>query len=160
MQVEHHVSVAGQPLQGQALGLQRGGGIQTRQGTVQAGAHQVGIVLRIVIQVRFDVVTDFIAQVEKITVEVLAALQFVAPQGDVHQHLLQARRVGDGYQHDFAAQQALSLQGCQTLLEMPGHEHARQLVGMQRGLDIDLAGALWAKVEAVDLSGNTRYGGE
>ncbi|MNP65604.1 hypothetical protein D3C76_1612090 [compost metagenome] len=73
---------------------------------------------------RLDFVADFVTQVEEMTVEVFAALQLVASQGHIHQHLIQARRVGDGHQHNLAAQQALAFQVRQALLEVPGHEHS------------------------------------
>ncbi|WLI76988.1 hypothetical protein Q5705_20975 [Kosakonia sp. H02] len=80
MQVEHHVGVAGQSLQGQALGLQLGAGGLPGQRVAQVAADQLQVVLRIVTELAFDRVADFLAEVDEPAVEVLAAFQFVATQ--------------------------------------------------------------------------------
>ncbi len=131
VQVQHHVGVAGQALQGQSQRLQLGGrryGIQRRQ---QAVPYQRTIVLCVGRESGFDVITDLSAEVAEPAIEVLAAFQLVAAQRGVHQHLFQADRVGHGHHDDFAQQAPGVFQFGQTLLQVPGHQHARQLVGMQ-----------------------------
>ncbi|MNP56452.1 hypothetical protein D3C76_1511760 [compost metagenome] len=86
---------------------------------------------RVLGEVGFDLIADRIAQVDKITVEVLTALQLEAAQRHIHQHLFEADRVGHGHQDDFTAQHAVGFEFAQALLEVPGHQHARQLVGVQ-----------------------------
>ncbi len=131
VQVQHHVGIAGQPLQGQALGLQLRAGGLAGEGVAQMCADQFEVVLRIVAELALDGVADFFAEVDEPAIEVLPALQFVATQRHVHQHLFEADRVGHRHQHDLAAQAAGGFQLRQTLLEVPGDEHARQFVGMQ-----------------------------
>ncbi|MNY02455.1 hypothetical protein D3C86_1350270 [compost metagenome] len=161
MQVEHHIGVAGQPLQGQALGLQLGGGALPGQRIAQAAADQLQVVLRIVTELALYHVADFLTEVDEPAVEVLAAFQLVAAQRHIHQHLFQAHRVGDGHQHDFAAQASGGFQLRQALLEVPGHQHAGHFVGVQGGLDVDLAvGRLRAEVKTVDLSCGPRQRGQ
>ncbi|MNS67268.1 hypothetical protein D3C72_1005160 [compost metagenome] len=161
MQVEHHVGVAGQSLQGQALGLQLGVGSLSGQRFAQAAADQLPVVLRIVTELALDRVADLFTEVDEPAVEVLAAFQFVAAQWYIHQHLFQTHRVGDGYKHDFAAQATGGFQLCQALLEVPGHQHAGHFVGVQGGLDVDLAvGRLRAEVKTVDLSCGPRQRGQ
>ena len=124
------------------------------QRLAQAFADQFDVVLRILAEVALDLVADLIGEIDEAAVEVLAALQFVAPQRHVHQYLFQAHRVGHRHQHDLPAQAALAFQLGQALLEVPGHQHAGQFVGVQRGLDVDLAAGPRAEVETVDLSGD------
>ncbi|MNE79411.1 hypothetical protein D3C80_1758920 [compost metagenome] len=100
----------------------------------------------------FDLITDAVGQVDEVAIEVLAALQFEAPQRCVPQYLFQAYRVSHRHQDDFPLQTALLLQLGQPPLEVPRHQHAGQFVGMQRGLDVHLAATAWAKVEAVQLA--------
>jgi len=152
MQVQHHVGVAGQALQYQSLRLQLGCGGLPGQGGAQCGANQFDIVLRIISEQRLDLVAHLITEVDKQAIEVLPALQLVAAQGDIHQHLFQAHRVGDGHQHDLAQQPPSRRQFGEAHLQVPGHQHAGQLIGMQRRLDVNLAcGLLRAEVETVDL---------
>ncbi|MNH41772.1 hypothetical protein D3C79_1033320 [compost metagenome] len=80
---------------------------------------------RVLGQVFFDLVADAVRQVDEIAVEVLAALQFEAPQWRIQQHLLQADRVGHRYQDDFTLQAALLFKVRQAAFEVPGHQHAR-----------------------------------
>ncbi len=123
------------------------------QRIAQVAADQLQVVLRIVTELAFDRVADFLTEVDEPAVEVLAAFQFVATQRHIHQYLFQAHRVGDGHQHDFAAQATGGFQFRQALLEVPGHQHAGHFVGVQGGLDVDLAvGRLGAEVKTVDLS--------
>jgi hypothetical protein len=68
--------------------------------------------------------------------------------------LVEADGVGHRHQDDLAAQPALGLQRAQALFEVPGHQHAGQFVGVQRGLDVDLAPAVGrAEVEAGSARG-------
>ena len=158
MQVQHHVGITGQALQHQALGVQLGLGGVPGQGAGQCTADQLGITLRIIAQQFFHLVADVFAEVDEQAIEVLPAFQFVAAQGDVHQHLFQAHRVGDRHQHDFAAQAPDRFKLCQARLEVPGHQHARQFIGMQGGLDVHLAfGLLRAEVKTVDLPRRARH---
>ncbi|MNS09471.1 hypothetical protein D3C72_409580 [compost metagenome] len=115
---------------------------------------------RVVGQVFFDLVADAVGKVDEVTVEVLAALQFETPQRRVQQHLFQADRVGHRDQDDLALQAALLFQFAEATLEVPGHQHAGQLVGMQRSLDIDLATTAGAEVETVQLARDARNGGK
>ncbi|MCY1423452.1 hypothetical protein D9M71_391630 [compost metagenome] len=115
---------------------------------------------RVLGEVFFDQVADAVRQVDEVAIEVLAALQFKTPQWRIQQHLLQAHRVGHRHQNDLALQSALLFQLDQTALEVPGYQHARQFVGVQRGLDVDFATTAGAEVEAVQLAGDPRYGGE
>ncbi len=132
MQVQHHVSVAGQALQHQALGLQLGLRGVRRKGQAQGVANEFDVVLGVLSQQVFDLIANLVAEVDKQAIEVLPAFQFVAAQWDVHQHLFQAHRVGDRHQHDFTQQPSGSGQLGKARLQVPGHQHARQFIGMQR----------------------------
>ncbi len=108
--------------------------------------------LRVVSQAGFDIIADLRAEVAEPAIEVLPALQLVTAQRRVHQHLFQANRVGDRHHDDFTQQAAGVFQLGQTLFQVPGDQHARQFVSVQRGLDVDLAGALLrAVMKAVDV---------
>ena len=131
VQVQHHIGIAGQALQYQALGLQGGAGRVCVQAAAQVFADQCKVVRRVLGEVFFDQVADAVRQVDEVAIEVLAALQFKTPQWCVQQHLLQAHRVGHRDQNDLALQSALLFQLGQTALEVPGYQHARQLVGVQ-----------------------------
>ncbi|MNP12817.1 hypothetical protein D3C76_1050680 [compost metagenome] len=131
MQVQHHVGIAGQPLQGQALGLQLGAGGLACQGLAQAVADQFEVALRVVAELAFDRIADLFAQIDEPAVEVLPAFELIAAQRYIHQHLFQAGRVGHGHQDDFAAQSASGFQLGQALLEVPRHQHAGHFIGVQ-----------------------------
>lgn len=125
MQVQHHIGVAGQALQHQALGLQLGVGTLRGERGGQRRADQFGVVPGIIPEQVFDLVADGFTEVDKQAIEVLPALQLIATQRDIHQHLFQAHRIGDGHQHDLAAQAAGRCQLRQLHLEVPRHQHAR-----------------------------------
>ncbi|MNG29644.1 hypothetical protein D3C84_1151130 [compost metagenome] len=57
------------------------------------------------------------------------------------QVLIKTDGVGHRHQFDHALQLTLAFEFSQALLELPGGAHARQLVGVQAGLDVDLASA-------------------
>ena len=115
----------------------------------------------IVGQKTFDGIANRSAQIEELAVEVLPAGQLKTAYRYVHQHLFKARRVGHRDDHDLAAQSASRLQLGQALLEVPGHQHAGQFIGMQGRLDVDLALWLrWPVMKAMDESFSTRHRGQ
>jgi hypothetical protein len=131
------------------------------EGVAQAGTDQFKVVLCIVVQLAFDRVADFFAEVDEPAIEILSTLEVVTAQRHIHQHLLEADRVGHRHEDDFAAQAAGGFKLRQALFEMPGDQHARQFVGMQRGLNVHLAlGLLWAEVETVNLPCGPRQRGQ
>ena len=81
------------------------------------------------------------AEFDERAVEVLAAAQFEAAHVAALQVLIEADGVGHRHQFDHALQLALVFEFSQTLLQFPGRAHARQFVGVQAGLDVDLASA-------------------
>ncbi len=131
MQVQHHVGIAGQALQHQALGLQLGSRRLRRKGQAQGVANKLDVVRGVVAQQVFDLIADLLTEVDKQAIEILPAFQLVAAQRNVHQHLLKSHRIGDGHQHDLTAQAPSRRQLRQAQLQVPGHQHARQLIGMQ-----------------------------
>ena len=70
-------------------------------------------------------------------VEVFAAVQFKASRWFVLYALRRANRVGHGYQHDAALDLPGRVQTLQQRAQMVGSQHARQLLGMQAGLDVN-----------------------
>ncbi|MNG14447.1 hypothetical protein D3C84_981990 [compost metagenome] len=131
MQVQHHVRIAGQSLQGQALGLQLGAGGLPGQGIAQTVADQPEVALRIVTELAFDLITDRFAHIDEPAIEVLTAFELEATQRNFQQHLFQTDRIGHWHQYDLAAQPAGGFEFRQVFLEVPGHQHPRHLVGMQ-----------------------------
>lgn len=77
---EHHIGIAGQALQGQALGLQLGAGRMPCQRLAQAAPNQRQVVLWVLAQLPFDLISDLFAQVDKPAVEILPAFQLIASE--------------------------------------------------------------------------------
>ncbi|MNN82415.1 hypothetical protein D3C81_1993490 [compost metagenome] len=55
--------------------------------------------------------------------------------------LVEANGIGHRHQFDHTVELSLLLKFGQAFLQLPGGTHARQFVGVQAGLDVDLAGA-------------------
>ena len=92
-------------------------------------------------------------------VEIHAVGEIEAADGIAHHALGQADGIGGGHEHDLALDPALGLEGFQALAQVVRHDHAGDLVGMERGLDVDLrAGAF--RAEALDGQRQARPGGE
>ena len=131
VQVQYHIRIARQGLQGQTLRLQLGCRHLCGQRLAQVLADDLPVMLRVLGQQPFDFITDLHAQVQKVAVEVLSAFQLITPQRDVHDHLFQPDRVGHGHHHDFAAQATGAFEFGQVFFQMPRHQHAGQFIGMQ-----------------------------
>ncbi len=142
MQVEHQVGVAGVAIEQALHALQfRGRRRQGVQRRAQGLADQRDIGRRIAAETLADAVDHRVQQVGEIAIEVAPAAHFEAPLVQRLDHLPETDRIGHRHQLDGAAQAAFRLQQAQPLLQLPGGAHARQLVGVQAGLDVDLARA-------------------
>ena len=124
MQVQHHIGIAGQCLQGQALRVQLCARHLCAEQFSQLAANQLQVLCGIVAELAFKGVTNLRAQVQEVAVEVLPALQFVAAQRDIHHYLLEASRVGHWHDDDLTEQAPGRLQFCKALLEVPGNSSA------------------------------------
>ena len=82
------------------------------------------------------------AQLDEIAVEILAAAGLETPLMIALQQLTEAQWIGHRHQFDHAVEQALGFEFGQALFQRPGGAHARQLIGVQAGLDVGLALAL------------------
>jgi hypothetical protein len=74
-------------------------------------------------------------------VEVDAGRQVVAAEGRAVDRLRQPDRVGGRHQDDLALDPALGIEPVQFLAQDVRDQHGRHLVGVQRGLDVDLLAA-------------------
>jgi hypothetical protein len=81
------------------------------------------------------------AEFDKRAVEILSAAQLEAAHVAALQMLIEPDRVGHRHQLDHPLQTALLFQRVEALLEFPCGAHTRQFVGVQTGLDVDLAAA-------------------
>jgi hypothetical protein len=156
VQVEHHVGVDGQSQQmgaqllqlaalrllGQRL-VQRRAQAPQVLGRRVAQAHQLGGARR---------------QIGVKAVEVLPRGQLVAPLHAAPDLLRQADRVAGRQQHDLAAQPALRLQLGEPAAQLLRHQHGRDLVGVQAGLQQRAAAAAGAEMQARDLPGDADAG--
>src|SRR5471030_2969254 len=104
-------------------------------------ANQRDVGFGIVAQLSTDQRGHRSTQFDERTVEILAAAQFETAHMGALQMLIEADRVGHRHQFDYALQLALGFEFGQALLQLPGRAHARQFVGVQAGLDVNLAGA-------------------
>ena len=92
-------------------------------------------------------------------VEIHAVGEVEAADGIAHHALGQADRIGGGHEHDLALDPALGLEGFQALAQVVRHDHAGDLVGMERGLDVNLRAGTF-RAEALDGQRQARPGGE
>ena len=82
-------------------------------------------------------------------VEILARVELKTSHGFVLQPLRRTNRVGHGDEHDVPVYLPLRIGRLQQRTQVVSGQHARQLLGMQTGLDIDLgATAGHAKMQA------------
>ena len=95
--------------------------------------------MRIIAQLPVQLSGHRRAQLDEITVEILAAAHLETPLMIALQQLTEAHRVGHRHQFDHAVEQALGFEFGQALFQLPGGAHARQFIGVQAGLDVGLA---------------------
>ncbi|MNH17285.1 hypothetical protein D3C79_769530 [compost metagenome] len=74
VQVQDQVGIAGQPLQGQALGLQGGVCRVCIQATAQVLTNQGKVVVGVLGQMALHLVANAVGKVDEVAVEVFAAL--------------------------------------------------------------------------------------
>lgn len=142
MQIEGDVGIAGMAQQQTMQRFQlRGRGRQLIEHLAHGSANQRNVGLGISTQTLTDQRPDRRTEFDEGAVEVLAAAQLEAAHVRALQVLIEADRVGHRHQFDHALQTALLFQLIETLLEFPRGAHARQFIGVQAGLDVNLAGA-------------------
>ena len=95
----------------------------------------------------------------EIAVEVLRGVGLEASRQMAEKVLVQADRIGHRHDHDFAAKLAGGFQRGQLAAQRPRHQHAGQLVGMQRRLDVDLLPAAGTVVETHEVAGGAERRG-
>ena len=89
----------------------------------------------------------------------VAVGEIEAADGAAQHALGQADRIGGRHQHDLALDPALGLERPQSLAQVMRHDHAGDLVGMERRLDVD-ARARAFRAEAMDGQREVRAGSE
>lgn len=142
MQVEGDVGIAGVAQQQAVQCFElRGRGWQLIKHLAHGLADQGDVGLGIAAQLLADTRRHRRTEFNKRAVEILAAAQLEAPHVTALQVLVEADRIGHRHQLDHALQTALLFQRVEALLEFPRGAHARQLVGVQAGLDVHLAAA-------------------
>ena len=142
MQVEHQVGVAGVAIQQALHALQfRGRRRQGVQRRAQGLADQRDIGRRIAAETLADAVDHRVQQVGKSRLKLRPLLISKRPWCSAWIICPRPTGLATGTRLDGAAQAAFRLQQAQPLLQLPGGAHARQLVGVQAGLDVDLARA-------------------
>ncbi|MGF6549922.1 hypothetical protein QFZ96_004993 [Paraburkholderia youngii] len=120
--------------------------------------------MRVAGQVRLDARHHELGQIVEVAIEVRRGAAFEAANHVPKHPLVEADRIGYRHDDDFAAQPARRLEGGDALAQFPCDQHPRQLVGMQRRLDVDLLSARRAVVEArqvplgAERRGNQRMG--
>jgi hypothetical protein len=138
MQVEHDVGVDRH--RQQDFLEQAGAGV--RLPAFQRGermrADQGDVGLGILAQLAFERLLEVGRDVFIGAVEIHAGRQIVAAEGRAVNRLRQADRVGGRHQDDLSLDPALGIEPVQFLAQEMGDQHGRHLIGMQRGLDVDL----------------------
>lgn len=102
------------------------------------GAHGELVGVGVLAQTRFDARRDQCGEIVEIAVEVMAAVGFETAHQRAVQMLRQADRIRHRHDHHFAAQFSGRFEFRQMPPQTPHDEHARQLVRMQRRLNVDL----------------------
>jgi hypothetical protein len=154
MQVEHDVGVDRH--RQQDFLEQAGAGV--RLPAFQRGermrADQGDVGLGILAQLAFERLLEVGRDVFIGAIEIHAGRQIVAAEGRAVNRLRQADRVGGRHQDDLSLDPALGIEPVQFLAQEMGDQHGRHLIGMQRGLDVDLLAASGpAVVERGQLKG-------
>ncbi|MNZ28798.1 hypothetical protein D3C78_460350 [compost metagenome] len=140
MQIEHHVRIAGMAQQQALHALKLGTGRRQLVQRLDHGlADQRDVGLFVGTEALADTRGDQFAQLDEVAVEVLPAAQLETAEVAGLQGLAEADGVGHRNQFDTRLQKTFGLQIGKTLLQLPGGTHARQLIGVQAGLDVDLA---------------------
>ena len=134
-------------------------GSQASSSAAQGLADQADIGRSVARQLALDALGRLRHEVGIAAVEVDAVGEVEAADRIAHHPLRQADGIGGGHEHDLALDPALGLERRQALAQVMRRDHAGDLVGMERGLDVDLrAGAF--RAEALDGQRQVRPGGE
>ena len=143
MQIQHQIGIHRQPDQNRMQGFHAGLRLERRnrllQGRTDGAYVQCGIVTGLETLLKQPLQRPVEQADAAQAVVVLAGGKVEAPDMPVEQVLPQPQRVAHGHQHDLRLHAPLRLEPLQPLEQVVRHQRARQLVGMQAGLDVDLA---------------------
>ena len=139
MQIKHEVGVMRQQQQRAAQALQFGRRRPSLQVVTHGTPHQAHIGQGVVPQLIAHHGFHRCREVRIVTVEVFRGVELKTAHRFVVQPLRQADRVGHRHQHNFAGDVPGSLSGFKQCAQMVRHQHAGQFLGVQAGLDINLA---------------------
>ena len=159
MQIEHDIGVARQAHQHATHARQLGerriciGGIEPIELAQHRFAHHARVRIGVARQFRVDTCRNGRIHRRIVAIEIFAAGQFETALLAVQKRLRKAERIGHRHDDNLAGDFSRRFKGCESRAQMMRHQHARQFIGVQRGLDIDfLARVCVAIVKADDFA--------
>ncbi len=138
MQVEHDVGIVGEAHQLAPQLRVLADRIDLFDGLAQRLAHDRDVGVRILAELALDLGGKALREVGPSAIEVDAAAEIIASGEGGVDHLSGADRIGDRHHDDLALDLAARVGIVQQADQMMGGQHARNLVGMERGLQIGL----------------------
>ena len=159
--VHHHIGIAGQAQQGEPQHVQLADSVLAQLGQVLAhgGAHQGDIVGAVIAPLPGQPGAHWLGQLGVASIEIVTTVQGKTAHRLTQHALPQADRVGHRHDNHFSNQLIRLLGRRQRLRQMVQHQHARQFVGVQAGLQIHLGpGAGHAKMQADHVALHTQAG--
>ena len=138
MKVQHPIGIVCQQHQLASKAFQLGQWAPSFKPLTHSLADHSHVMHSICRQLGFDAIHDFLNQVGIVAIEIFGSVQLEPTLRVVINALRQTNRIGHRHQHHLGQQTSFLLRTLQQRTQMVRHQHARQLLGVQTGLDVHL----------------------